>query len=330
MIAGSMDYEHFPYWVIAFYHIAPLDNPHAEVKRHKAFFATREITSRIYFSEMGVNGQMSASKEHALEYMAWMHADERFKDVEFKIHGASEQAFPKVAVRYRKQLVAMDHEVDLTQRGKHVSPKEWKRMLEEKDSDTLLIDVRNQYESAVGHFEGAEMPLCETFRQFPDYARNLKETRDPKKTRVMMYCTGGIRCEFYSALLKEEGFEDISQLDGGVIGYGLQEGNKHWKGKLFVFDDRLTVPISEDDAPPISGCVHCKKPLDVYHNCANMDCNDLFLCCPECIAEYKGCCSEKCTSEPRVRPYRTDGSSKPFRRLNAQWKDDCEQTALSH
>ena len=327
-----MDYEDFPYWVLAFYHIGPVADPHAEVKRHKEFFALRDVTSRIYFSEQGVNGQMSAGKEHAIEYMKWMHAQEGFGDLVFKIHGSSEQAFPKVAVRYRKQLVAMDRDVDLSQRGRHVSPAEWKQMLEEKDSDTLLVDVRNSYESAVGHFEGAEMPLCETFRQFPDYARTLKDKRDPKKTRVMMYCTGGIRCEFYSALLKEEGFEDICQLDGGVIGYGLQEGNKHWKGKLFVFDDRMTIPISDDEAPPIAGCRHCNLSGDVYHNCANMDCNELFVCCPDCLAQHKGCCSTKCMSQPRVRAYRKDGSSKPFRKWSPQQKQewDCERSALSH
>jgi UPF0176 protein len=327
---SSMDYEAFPYWVLAFYHIGPIADPHAEVKKHKKFFSTRDIASRVYFSEKGVNGQMSASKEHAIEYMQSMHADERFKNLDFKIHGASEQAFPKVAVRYRRQLVAMDCDVDLSQRGRHVSPKEWKRMLEEKDSDTLLVDVRNSYESAVGHFEGAELPLCETFRQFPEYARSLKEKRDPKKTRVMMYCTGGIRCEFYSALLKEEGFEDICQLDGGVIGYGLHEGNKHWKGKLFVFDDRITIPISGEVALPIAGCRHCNKPMDVYHNCANTDCNELFVCCPECLVDHIGCCSTECMSQPRVRPYRTEGSSKPFRKWNPQQEEDCERSALSH
>lgn len=312
-----MDTKDFPFLVLAYYHIGLISDPHAEVARHKEFFEGRDVKSRIYISEQGINGQMSASRKDAIEYMEWMHSDKRFQELTFKIHGATEQAFPKTAVRYRKQLVAMDCEVDLTRRGEHVPPAEWRRMLEEKDSDTILIDVRNSYEWKVGHFDGAELPLCETFRQFPEYARSLKESRDPQKTKVMMYCTGGIRCEFYSALMKEEGFENVFQLEGGVIGYGLEEGNEHWKGKLFVFDDRLTVPISEDAAPPIGECLYCKTPGDVYYNCANTDCNELFVCCPSCLPVHKGCCSETCMHEPRVRPYRTDGSSKPFRKWNA-------------
>lgn len=307
-----MEPKYSPYLVLAYYYIAPIGDPHNEVARHKEFFEGRDVKSRIYISEQGINGQMSASYDHAIEYMEWMQG--RFSGLDFKIHGANEQAFPKTTVRYRKQLVAMDCEVDLTRRGQHLPPSNWKKMLEEKDPDTILIDVRNSYEWKVGHFEGAELPLCETFRQFPEYARNLKESRDPKRTRVMMYCTGGIRCEFYSALMKEEGFEQVFQLEGGVIGYGLHEGNEHWKGKLFVFDDRLTVPISEDQAPPISECLHCKTPVDVYYNCANMDCNELFVCCASCYPAHRGCCSEACMHQPRVRPFREDGSSKPFRR----------------
>ena len=120
-------------------------------------------------------------------------------------------------------------------------------MLEKKDENTLLLDVRNDYESAIGHFEGAERPPIKTFREFPDYAEALAKQKNPQKTKVMMYCTGGIRCEVYSALLKEKGFEEVYQLHGGVINYGHKMGNKHWKGKLFVFDDRLSVPISEDE-----------------------------------------------------------------------------------
>lgn len=309
-----MDAEEFPYWVLAYYYIGPITDPEAEVARHREFFNNRDVASRIYISKEGVNGQMSARRDHAQEYMDWMHADERFKDLVFKIHGSHEQVFPKKAVRTRKQLVAMDCEVDLNQRGRHVGPAEWKKLLEEKDDDTILVDVRNRYEWEIGHFEGAELPDCETFRQFPGYVRSLKEARDPKKTRVMMYCTGGIRCEFYSALLKQEGFEDVCQLDGGVIGYGLQEGRQHWRGKLFVFDDRLAVALSDEKAEPISACLHCGGSSDVYYNCANVDCNDLFVCCPTCLAKHCGCCCVTCMSAPRVRPYRSDGSSKPFRK----------------
>jgi UPF0176 protein len=187
-------------------------------------------------------------------------------------------------------------------------------MLQERDEDTLLIDVRNDYEWEVGHFEGAELPQLETFREFPDYARSLMQAKDPKKTKVMMYCTGGIRCELYSALMKQVGFEQVFQLEGGIINYGLQEGKEHWRGKLFVFDDRLAVPMEEGEEDVISHCLHCGIPSDVYHNCANMDCNKLFLSCPECAEKSVGCCSLACQDAPRLRAYVKGERPKPFRR----------------
>lgn len=312
---GGPMIEEFPYWVVAYYFIGPIEDPQQEVSRHREFCSTRDIASRIYISEQGINGQMSASREHAKEYIEWMQQDARFSGVVFKIHGAQNQVFPKKTIKYRPQLVAIDCDVDLNQRGVSLSPSEWKQMLEQKDQNTIVIDVRNAYEWAAGHFEGAELPMCDSFREFPAFAKALKDQRDPAKTKVMMYCTGGIRCEFYSPLLKKEGFEQIYQLDGGVIGYGLSEGSAHWKGKLFVFDDRLVVDIAEEKSAPISRCRHCQSLNDVYYNCANMDCNDLFFCCLDCLHLYKGCCSSTCMQKDRVRPYREDGNSTPFRKM---------------
>jgi UPF0176 protein len=301
------------YRVLAFYCLADIDEPHGEVQRHQQFFSTRDLKGRIYISEQGINGQMSGSIPHAEEYMQWLKSDARFAKVSFKIHRHFEHAFPKATIKYRRQLVAMDLDVDLKQRGEPVTPSQWKEMLKSRDEDTLVLDVRNDYEWKVGHFEGAELPPLEAFRQFPLYAKELKVARDPKKTKVMMYCTGGIRCEFYSAVMKKEGFEQVYQLDGGVIQYGLDEGQDQWEGKLFVFDDRLVVPISEERALPISCCLHCEASEDTYYNCANMDCNELFVCCPKCIQEKCGCCSPVCEASPRVRPIQ-EGSSKPFRK----------------
>jgi UPF0176 protein len=312
-----MDYK-----VLAYYVIVPIENPAEEVARHKEFFRERDFRGRIYISEQGINGQASGRADHADEYMAWMAADPRFQKMPFKAHGAKEHAFPKMTVKVRKQLVAVDCEVDLAERAKHVSPEEWKRMLEARGEETIVIDVRNDYEWKIGHFEGSELPKLETFREFPAFAKKLKELRDPKSTVVMMYCTGGIRCEFYSPLMKKEGFEKVYQLEGGVINYGLKEGSEHWKGKLFVFDDRLAVPMGEG-ADPIAVCAHCGMANDVYYNCANMDCNELFLCCLDCLRAHRGCCSQECNCADRIRPYQENG--KPFRRWDheekVKWKN---------
>ncbi len=308
-----MDYQ-----VIAYYYLGGLEDPRAEIARQKEFFASRDIMGRLYISEQGINAQMSALSAHADEYIAWMRSDSRFANVQYKVHWSTEHAFPKATVKYRRQLVAIDCDVDFSQIGEHVAPKKWKEMLEEKDENTVVIDVRNEYEWKVGHFEGADLPPFETFRQFPQYAADLKEKRDPKKTRVMMYCTGGIRCEYYSALMKSEGFDEVYQLDGGVINYGMECGSEKWDGKLFVFDDRLVVPLSED-ATTISECKHCSKPTDVYYNCANMDCNELFVCCLDCLKAFRGCCCSTC-QEGRVRAFREDGTAKPFRKCSHEEK----------
>lgn len=303
------------YFVLAYYRFTPIADPHKEIADHKAFFEGKPITSRIYISESGINGQMSAARGAAEEYMNWMHANPLFENIHFKIHTYHENVFPRQTVKYRKQLVALDEEVDLSQIGEHVSPAVWKQLME-RENKPLLLDVRNDYEWAVGHFEGAVCPPCETFREFREYADNLKSEVDPESTPIMMCCTGGIRCELYSSLLLKKGFKTVYQLNGGIINYGLEEGSKHWLGKLFVFDDRLTVPISDESSPSIGKCYHCPETSDAYYNCANMDCNRLFLCCSSCLHSLAGCCSEKCQRAPRLRPYHEQDAHKPFRKAH--------------
>jgi UPF0176 protein len=303
------------YFVLAYYIFTPIDDPHEEVRRHHAFLEGKDATGRIYISNEGINGQMSASAYEAELYMEWLRSDERFSQVEFKIHTHEENVFPRMTVKFRKQLVALDRAVDLSKRGTSVSPEEWKRLLEERDENTLILDVRNDYEWKIGHFEGSELPTLEQFRAFPAFAKKLKESRDPQKTHVMMCCTGGIRCELYSALLKEEGFELVTQLQGGIINYGLKVGSAHWLGKLFVFDDRMAVQISEKEPAETISCCHlCEVPSDTYYNCANMDCNELFLSCPECAEASQGCCSEACKGALRVRPFEPGEKPRPFRK----------------
>lgn len=302
------------YWVVAYYLFTPIEEPAKEVLRHKEYFSSRDITGRIYLSEEGINGQLSAPASVAEEYMEWLRRDERFKEISFKVHLHHEHCFPRATIKVRPQLVAMDRRVDPQNTGRKVSPAVWKGMLEKKDDSTVILDVRNTYESDIGHFEGAVRPTLEQFRHFPAYVQEMKEKWDPKRAKVMMYCTGGIRCEVYSALLKEEGFEDVVQLDGGIIQYGLEEGNRHWKGNLFVFDDRLSVSLSGEPSCVISHCRHCDASSDLYFNCANMDCNELFLCCLACAEGQKGCCSSSCQSAPRLRPYEKTSRPKPFRR----------------
>ena len=314
------------YLVLAFYIFTKIDDPHHEVKNWKRFLKDKNAMGRIYINEEGINAQMSISKDAADDFYEWFLGDARYKQTEIKIHSYPEQAFAKLTIKYREQLVAMDKEYDLAQGGKHLSSAEWAKMIEERDENTLILDVRNDYEWEVGHFEGTEKPEFETFREFPKYAEELGKTRDTKKTKVMMYCTGGIRCELYSCLLKDQGFDEVYQLDGGVIKYGIEKGNKHWKGNLFVFDDRLVVPISDKEkSEVISHCTSCKTKIDTYYNCANMDCNELFISCLECAEKMKGCCSKSCMEARRVRPFQGTENPKPFRKLPFE-----EKVKLAH
>lgn len=300
--------------IIAFYHLTPVENPLLEVCIHKAFFLERNITSRIYISHEGINCQMSATMRDGEDYMAWMRSRPQFADVAYKIDSYHEHVFPRQTVKYRRQLVAFDIDVDLSDRGEHLSPERWKAMLDSQEQH-LMLDVRNDYEWDIGRFNQAECPPCQTSRDFKDYAAKLKERVDPTKTPIMMYCTGGIRCEVFSALLKTEGFEKVYQLEGGVINYAHQQGNDHWQGKLFVFDDRLTVPVGDEPTAIVSHCHHCKQAQDIYYNCANTDCNKLFVCCPTCIEQSQGCCCNDCQGAERRRPYQL--SPKPFKKMNA-------------
>lgn len=303
------------YLVLAYYHLHPIANVQKEVADHKRFLHDKDIVGRIYISEEGINGQMSGEEGDAKAYMEWMRTRTEFQGIEFKLHSSHENIFAKLIVKERKELVAFGKKVDLSKRGEHVSPKVWKEMLN-SHKEYLVLDVRNDYEWEVGHFEGALKPEYSTFKDFTKQAERLAEEIDPN-TEIMMYCTGGIRCEYYSAALKERGFDKVYQLDGGVINYGLQEGNEKWKGKLFVFDDRLTIPIADEGCPdPIAHCHRCGLPADQYFNCANMDCNELFISCRPCLEELSGCCQGACMSAERLRPLE-DFNGKPFRKWYA-------------
>ncbi len=321
------------YIVFAFYHfLTPpesIEDPQKLIKDHKKFFEGKDVKGRIYINEEGINGQMSIHEKDAESYVGWLHTFPFFKDVEFKVHLHPEHAFAKLTVKYRKQLVALDTKVDLRLAGEHLCSEKWSEMIKEKNDNTILIDVRNNYEWKVGHFEGALLPDLENFRDFGEYIEHLKKIYDAKNTKVMMYCTGGIRCELYSALMKEKGFDTIYQLQGGVIKYGIEEGIKHWKGKLFVFDDRMVVPISKDQVEPISYCYKCDKKADTYHNCANMDCNALFISCEDCVDKLSGCCCETCMDAPRVRAFNRSANPKPFRKLPYDQKLMFSKTSLT-
>jgi UPF0176 protein len=300
------------YLILAYYHFSDVENPFFLVKEHKRFFKNLDMVGRIYISKEGINGQVSGQKLDCEAYMDWLKLQPGFESVDFKVDPSDKNIFYKMTVKEREQLVAFDQKVDLKKRGKHLSPKDWDQVLE--NEDYLLIDARNKYEMDIGHFETAELPPCNTFREFSEYTQKelIPRKDELKDKKILMYCTGGIRCEYYSAYLVEQGFDKIYQLEGGVINYSHQVGQGHWKGKLFVFDDRLATKVGESEEC-IATCHHCSQNADHYYNCANMDCNELFTCCPSCLEKFKGCCQSSCESSERLRPF-NEAQNTPFRK----------------
>lgn len=234
------------YQVLLYYKYMTIDDPEQFAQDHLAFCKAHHLKGRILVSTEGINGTLSGTKEETEQYMAHMHADERFKDMVFKIDEAEGHAFKKMHVRPRKEIVALDLEDDVDPRhttGQYLSPVEFRKALE--DDDTVIIDAHNDYEFDLGHFRGAIRPNITRFRDLPDWIKENKALFADKK--VVTYCTGGIRCEKFSGWLLKEGFEDVAQLHGGIATYGKDPETKgeYWDGKMYVFDDRISVDINQ-------------------------------------------------------------------------------------
>ncbi|AYN66139.1 rhodanese-related sulfurtransferase [Euzebyella marina] len=281
---------------ISFYQYAHIGNP--KILRNHLFLAWNEldVLGRIYVAYEGINAQLSVPAENFVAFKEHLDSISFLENVRLNI--AIEQdnlSFLKLKVKVRNKIVAdglHDHTFDVTNKGVHVSAEEFNALIE--DPDTVLVDMRNHYESEIGHFKNAITPDVDTFRDSLDIIENdLKEHKEDKK--LVMYCTGGIRCEKASAYYKHKGFKNVYQLEGGIIDYTRQVQNKNLEnkfiGKNFVFDHRRSERISDD---VIAQCHQCGQPCDTHVNCANEACHLLFIQCDECAAKMKNCCSDHC------------------------------------
>jgi UPF0176 protein len=215
-------------------------------------------------------------------YIGTLRADPRLADIEIKFSSGDPGTFPRLSIKARPEIVTLNAPVALqADLDNHLSPAEWKRKIEQ-DPDILLVDVRNRYESAAGRFEGALACDIECFRELPAYMEKLEQHRD--KT-ILMYCTGGIRCEKASALFRHHGFEKVFQLHGGIVNYQTAFGNQHWLGECFVFDNRMTVKVAEK-LVPLGVCAHSGRSTNRFFNCLHDPCHALFLLAPETEEEH--------------------------------------------
>ncbi|MEQ8578869.1 MAG: rhodanese-related sulfurtransferase [Balneola sp.] len=306
------------YEVILYYYFNKIEHPEQFAKQHKQYCKDLGIKGRIYISSEGINGTAAGTPEQMAQYKADLRAIPGFENTEFKTDESDYIPFSKLICKTREEIVSLHVDgVDPKDGGNHLSPAEWRRVMEEEDH--VMIDVRNNYESKIGHFKGALKPDVENFFDFPQW---LEEAEIPKDKKVLMYCTGGIRCEKFSVLMKEQGWDDVNQLHGGILRYAKEEEGKHFEGKCFVFDDRLVVPVNPKDLAPIAKCEITGKPADTYVNCANMECNKLFVCSEEGAHIMEGCCSEECKQSEYRRPFDPENAFKPFRKWYNYFGDD--------
>lgn len=281
---------------LSFYAYAQIKNP--QQFRDDLFlkWSALDALGRIYVAQEGINAQMSVPAEFFENFKETLNAYDFMRDIRLNI--AVEQddfSFLKLTIKVRKKIVADgldDATFDVTNKGVHLKAKEFNKMLD--DPNTIVVDFRNHYESEIGHFVGAITPDVDTFREsLPIINEKLQNFKEDKN--LLMYCTGGIRCEKASAYFKHQGFKNVFQLEGGIIEYARQvksEGlESKFIGKNFVFDHRLGERITDD---VIAHCHQCGAPCDTHVNCANEACHLLFIQCENCAEKMHNCCSEAC------------------------------------
>lgn len=291
--------EAFPRKTVSFYRYVKSQDPKSLRDDMYRLWSQMGCLGRVYIAEEGINAQMSIPEPHYPEFLEDLR--QRYPAIPVK-EALAETApsFFKLIIKVRKKIVADgldDASFDPSQVGKHLNAQEFHEAMD--DPDSILVDVRNYYESEIGHFEGAICPDVDTFREELPVIKDTLKGKEDKK--ILLYCTGGIRCEKTSAWLKHEGFQDVNQLHGGIIDYARQikeQGLKsRFKGKNFVFDGRMGEAISDE---VIARCHQCGAPADTHTNCAWEACHLLFIQCSSCAEKMDGCCSPECQAKTHL------------------------------
>ena len=287
--------EQFERVTFSFYKYVHIEN--TKELRDQLFIQWTELNcfGRIYVAHEGINAQMSVPKNNWDAFVNQLYCDSRFTNVPFKIAVDEDgKSFYKLGVKIRDKVVADgidDNTFNPSNTGTYLNAEDFNKAIE--DQNTIVVDMRNHYESEVGRFDNAFCPDADTFREeLPLVIEHLKGQENKK---VIMYCTGGIRCEKASAYLKHKGFKDVNHLQGGIIQYAKEVKEQglesKFRGVNFVFDERIGERITNDI---LSSCHQCSKPCDSHVNCKNDDCHLLFIQCDKCATEMNGCCTTKC------------------------------------
>jgi len=290
-----LEQENFKRKTISFYRYVILDNPNQLRDKLYTDWSELGVLGRIYLAHEGINAQLSVPENNWSAFKAIVDKNKYFSNITFKIAIEDNgKSFYKLTIKVRKQIVSDGlkiDEYDVTNVGKHLTAKQWNNAI---DNGATVVDMRNHYESEIGKFKGAICPDVETFKEELPKVKELLQGKEDEQ--ILLYCTGGIRCEKTSAYLKHYGFDNVNQLHGGIIDYARQlkkdeNLDNKFQGKNFVFDERRGERISDDI---ISSCHQCGEPYDTHVNCKNVNCNLLFLQCDTCKTKYENCCSVEC------------------------------------
>lgn len=280
--------------ILLYYKFVPVPDPEAICLWQTALCEKLGLKGRILIAGHGINGTVGGDLNDLKAYVRQTKTYGPFKETVFKWSDGQRDDFPRLSVKVRPEIVTfgVPDEIRVDERGiigggRRLKPDQLHKLIEERD-DVVFFDGRNAYEAAVGKFKDAVVTDAHHTRDFPEELS--KPEYDALKDKpVVTYCTGGIRCEVLSMLMKKQGFKDVYQLDGGIVKYGEQYGDDGlWEGSLYVFDDRMGTKFSGDGAD-IGRCSHCDSPTSNYENCADKSCNDLILICEDCLPGQKYC-----------------------------------------
>ncbi len=291
--------------IILYYKFVPLPDPVSVMFWQKALCEKLGLTGRIIISTHGINGTLGGELKNLRLYKRTMNEHPMFKGIMYKWSEGGSDHFPKLSVKVRDEIVTFGagDELEVNDQGvvgggKHLSPEQIHKLVEEKPGEVIFMDGRNAYESDIGQFKGAIKPNVKTAKEFAA-ALETPEMQQLKDKPIVTYCTGGIRCEILTSLMKKRGFSDVYQVKGGIVKYGEEyKDDGLWEGKLYVFDKRMRMGFS-DKAVDIGVCVHCESKTSNHINCSNLRCNRQILVCESCLSQTTIC--SECANIPAVK-----------------------------